>query len=247
MGEVAYRRLADELRTAIIDGQYPPGSQLPSEKDLMQRHGVSRGTIRQTFAQLQHEGIISSHRGSRRRVVDAPRVQSFEELMSFSLWVRLSGERPSGRLVRLVLREATDEEALQLDLETGAPVFHLLRLRLISGRPTMIERSAYPETLGRVVAAMDTERESITERLAQSGYVFAQATHVIDAIPASTEDARLLEIRPRSPLLRTRRRTTDAEGVPLEWSDDRYRADRVAFSVANSLRSSALTRVNIEP
>lgn len=247
MADIAYRRLADEFRAAVSDGRYPPGSQLPSERELMEQHHVSRGTVRQTFSQLQHEGIISSRRGSRRTVINTPRVQNFGHLMSFSLWGRSIGEQPSGRLVRLARREATEEESRQLDLPAGAPVFHLLRLRFLSGVPTMIERAAYPERLGRIIAAMDTERDSITYRLAEEGFVFAQANHLIDAVAASAEDARLLEIRPRSPLLRTRRRSTDGDGVPLEWSDDRYRADTVAFEVANSVNSSGLSRISIIP
>ena len=37
-----------------------------------------------------------------------------------------------------------------------------------------------------------------------------------------------------APLLRERRRTTDAWGTPVEWSDDRYRSDLVTFTIENA-------------
>ena len=85
-------------------------------------------------------------------------------------------------------------------------------------------------------------QESITERLEELGVVFADAEHVIDAVPASAEDARLLGVRPRVPMLRERRLTTDLAGMPVEWSDDRYLGGAVAFSVRNSVAVNALSR-----
>ena len=106
----------------------------------------------------------------------------------------------------------------------------------------MIERGTYPDQVGVLVAGMDLEIGSITERLEELGTVFADAEHVIDAVPASAEDARLLGVSPRVPLLRERRLTTDLAGVPVEWSDDRYLGSAVAFSVHNSTAVNALSR-----
>jgi GntR family transcriptional regulator len=241
--DFAYRRVADEMRSAIGPGRpYPPGARLPSESELMKHHGVSRGTIRQTYAQLQHEGIISSRRGSRRIVVDAPRLQQFERLLSFSLWGRSIGEQPSARMIRLVRRQISVDEGRELDLPPDAIVVHILRLRFLSGRPTMIERATYPEDLGRIIADMRSDTKSITETLTEHGYLFARASHTIDALSASTEDSNLLEVRRGSPLLRARRLTTDPNGRALELSDDRYRADSVVFSIANSADANNLSR-----
>ena len=106
----------------------------------------------------------------------------------------------------------------------------------------MIERGAFPDRVGALLADMDLVNESVTGRLEEHGIVFADAEHVIDAIPASAEDARLLGVNPRVPLLRERRHTTDLAGVPVEWSDDRYLGSAVAFGVHNSIAVNALSR-----
>jgi GntR family transcriptional regulator len=240
--ESLYRKVADDLKAAIAKGAYPPGAALPSEAELAERYGVSRGTVRQAFAALRADGVIASRRGARRVVIGGPRVQSFAELLSFSRWARALGEVPSGRVISLERRPATDAEATRLGLPAEAAVYHLVRVRLLSGRPVMLERAVYPERVGALVAGLDLTRDSIAERLEQLGIAFTDAEHVIDAVSASAEDARLLEVRPGVPLLRERRFTTDRSGLPVEWSDDRYLGTEAAFSVRNSVSVNALTK-----
>jgi GntR family transcriptional regulator len=172
-------------------------------------------------------------------VLDRQRLQGFNELRSFSEWARALGETPGGRVVALLRRPATAAEAEQLDCDR---VYHLTRVRLLSGRPVMIERTSYPERIGALVAGMDPEHESITQRLGELGVLFANAAHTLGAVSATAEDARLLGIRPRAPLLRELRLTTDPDGVALEWSEDRYLGTAVAFTVHNSIHQNTLIR-----
>lgn len=237
-----YRKVADDIKAAIADGEYPPNTRLPSEAELAQRYQVSRGTVRQAFAALRADGVIASRRGARRVVIGGTRVQSFGELLSFSRWARALGEEPSGRVVSLERRPATQAEAERLALEPGAPVRYLVRVRLLSGRPVMVERACYPGHIGELVEGLDLESDSITERMEQLGVVFADAEHVIDAVPASEQDARLLGVSPQVPLLRERRLTTDRSATPVEWSDDRYLGTETAFSVRNSVSVNSLSR-----
>ncbi|MFD1275360.1 UTRA domain-containing protein [Streptomyces kaempferi] len=83
---------------------------------------------------------------------------------------------------------------------------------------------------------------SYTVALEERGVLFADAQHTIDLCPADAEDARLLGCRPGDPLLRERRCSTDPAGTPIEWSDDRYLPDTVAFTVHSSAASGSLAR-----
>src|SRR6201995_4949512 len=175
-----YRKVAEDIKAAIAAGGYAAGTRLPSEHELAERYSVSRGTIRQAFAALRADGGIASRRGARRIVLGGPQLQSFGELASFSRWARAVGRVPSGRVIALDRREAKPSEAGQLGLSAGAPVYHLTRVRLLSGRPVMIERTAFPDRVGALVAGINLEAESIYERLRPLGGVFAEAGHGID-------------------------------------------------------------------
>lgn len=242
-GTPTYMRLADEVRRAIESGTYPPGSQVPSESELAAEYEVSRGTVRQTYSQLEAEGRLVARRGSRRIVTAGPRTQSFDRLVSFSHWVKGLGMVPTGRVISFSRHSPGPEEQAQLGADPDDTVFRLVRLRLIDGRPAMIERSSYRSEPGLIVAGLDLVNGSITDALSARGFVYAHAHHTIDAVGATAEDARLLESTRRHPLLRVRRLTTDDAGRPVEWSEDRYLPEVAAFVIVNSSATNNLSRL----
>ncbi|MBO4236847.1 GntR family transcriptional regulator [Pseudonocardia alni] len=65
----ASNRIAELLRHQIRDGVLDPGSALPSEVGLAEKHGVSRGTVRVALQALAEEGLIEVQPGIGRRVV----------------------------------------------------------------------------------------------------------------------------------------------------------------------------------
>src|SRR5262249_12898756 len=166
-----HRRIAEALRRSIRAGVYPRGTQLPSERELADDFAVSRGTVRHALATLRAEGVIASRKGARGVVLAEPRAQSFSELLSFSAWARALGAIPSGRVVELVRRYADDTDARRLDVTEGEPVFSLVRVRMLGRTPVMIERATFVEEVGRMVAALDLESDSIYARLAEQGVV----------------------------------------------------------------------------
>ena len=61
--EPIYRQVYSALREQIVNGQRPPGSFLPPERELETEFGVARKTLRQATAMLKKEGLIVSRRG----------------------------------------------------------------------------------------------------------------------------------------------------------------------------------------
>jgi DNA-binding FadR family transcriptional regulator len=59
-----YRQISDQLRKLIVDGEFPVGSRLPSERDLAVQLGVSRPSLREALIALEVEGYIEVHMGS---------------------------------------------------------------------------------------------------------------------------------------------------------------------------------------
>ena len=84
--------IADQIRDAILAGEYLPGDTLPSERELSQQFGANRTTIREGLAQLEHQGLIERRQGARCRVLDYRRTGSIELLPDL---VRLSRNRRS--------------------------------------------------------------------------------------------------------------------------------------------------------
>src|SRR5690349_14052006 len=54
----AYQTLREQLRDDIAAGRYSDGLRLPTESELVERHGLSRQTVRRAFQDLVAEGMV---------------------------------------------------------------------------------------------------------------------------------------------------------------------------------------------
>ena len=59
-----YLQIADQVRSLIAAGEFPPGSRLPAERELAKRFGVSRPTLREALIALEVEGYVLVRPGS---------------------------------------------------------------------------------------------------------------------------------------------------------------------------------------
>jgi DNA-binding FadR family transcriptional regulator len=59
-----YRQIAEQLRHAVVAGEFKTGSRLPAERELAQQLGVSRPSVREALIALEVEGVIEVRTGS---------------------------------------------------------------------------------------------------------------------------------------------------------------------------------------
>lgn len=69
--------LAGALEARIRGGELVAGEQLPTEKLLAERFGVSRPVVREAIARLKADGLVSTRQGAGAFVADRPTGQSF--------------------------------------------------------------------------------------------------------------------------------------------------------------------------
>lgn len=71
-GSTLTARLGESLRTAIVDGHFPPGTKLPSEAQLGKSHGVSRTVVREAIASLRADRLVDTRQGAGVFVLEPP-------------------------------------------------------------------------------------------------------------------------------------------------------------------------------
>jgi GntR family transcriptional regulator, sialic acid-inducible nan operon repressor len=64
-----YQEVLERLMERIRSGAIPPGTQLPSERELMEEYGVGRPAVREALQSLERSGIVEIAHGERARVV----------------------------------------------------------------------------------------------------------------------------------------------------------------------------------
>lgn len=238
-----YREIARDLTMRIADGAFDATGMLPAEAQLAATYEVSRGTVRNALVLMARQGAIAPRRGSGWLVHTTALSQRFSEVRSFAQWARSRGMEPGGRVVAQRRRAATAGEVRRFRGGQGiGDVLEVVRLRLLNGRVVMLERTAYPSWVAPLVEDLSPEEPSVVGALEARGVRMVHGEHSIDAIAAPSEDARLLDVRRSSPLLRVNRVSYAADGRAIEAGDDRYLPDVMSFQVHASLQGTSLVR-----
>lgn len=61
-----YEDVIEQIENLILEGNLAPGDVLPTERELAQAFGISRGTLREAFRILEREGLIETRPGGGR-------------------------------------------------------------------------------------------------------------------------------------------------------------------------------------
>jgi GntR family transcriptional regulator len=75
-GVPIYRQLLDQIRRMAASGQLPPGTELPSIRDLALTHAINPMTVSKVYTLLEAEGVLERHRGKPMTVAHPKRTQS---------------------------------------------------------------------------------------------------------------------------------------------------------------------------
>lgn len=82
-GTAVYLQIADRITKSILSGEYPPGQQLPTVRQLALEAAVNPNTVQRSFTELESEGIIISKGTSGRFVtVDTKIIEDCRQKMA---------------------------------------------------------------------------------------------------------------------------------------------------------------------
>ena len=147
-----------DLAAALDAGEWNPGDQLPTERDLAERYGCSLITVRRALGELVREQRLERTRG-RGTFVLHPRIdRDFEAHLSFTEEMQLRGMEPSTRVIASRPESAGVAVALALGLEPGSPILYLERLRLADDEPLLLEQVHLPAERFPGLLASDLEQ-----------------------------------------------------------------------------------------
>jgi DNA-binding GntR family transcriptional regulator len=229
--------VAAALRQAIQRGDYPPGSLIPKETELMAAHGTGRDPVRRAVAQLTAEGLLEPRRRRgtavrsrppRQRITRSRTVYRDEIGYYFDPaaqpWRALQPPAitrgPVPYDIAALLAVSPDAEVVIRDRLMGDPA---------TGQPTQLATSYIPASLAAelpVLAAADTGPGGIYDRMEQAGHGPIRWTEAITARMPDPAEARALRLPPGVPLLRIIRLAASPAGRPLEVNDTRLNAEQ---------------------
>lgn len=209
-----------EYVRGLVDG-CAPGTSAPSERELVQRFGVARMTVRQAMDALVAEGLLVRVPG-RGTFVAQPRSRP-GKLQSFSEEMAQRGLLAESQTLVARREKAGPGVARALSLTEGDTVLHWKRLRRADGVPVCVEDAYLNEVLlpGFLQSGIAT---SLYEALESRGLRPTWAEDSVSADLPTPEEATSLEIDAGAPVLRVSRRAL-VDDRPIEVSRAVFRAD----------------------
>jgi Transcriptional regulators len=215
-GASLHHQLFSILHSGIASGRYGAGSLLPSEDMLAETYNVSRATVRRAMQTLEAKGMIDRRPGVGTRVFGSTATPEIQAAV-----VGLVGTISNADdfvLLGSEFEPASARVAGQLEVEEGAPLLRIRRVRRVNGVPFRLTHHYLPEHIGRQITPAMLEGKLVAELLRDLGIPLQLSENVIGAILADAVDAELLEVEVGSPLLDLARvmRARSGEAVLLQ-------------------------------
>jgi GntR family transcriptional regulator len=221
------------LRNLLQEAGMSSGDRIPSERELADRFGISRMTVRKALNQLVASGQLE-RRGTAGTFIPEPAVVrplSKRVSTAISEVVGKAGHKPGARLLFFEQAAADANIARRLQLDEGAPVIVIKRLRLSDSVPFCVETSYLPQhRVPGLVAADVFAAPSLYALLRERfGMTFATSDFHVSVSAAPDVEAGLLGLPPGAGVLAMRSTIYDRDGRPAEFLISWNHPDRVAF------------------
>jgi GntR family transcriptional regulator len=229
-----YFQLKQILIEEIEKGTWNSGDMMPTEHQLQEQYNVSRTTVRQAMQELELEGKIIRYRG-RGTFVAKPKVShSPEHYPTLTDHLLEQGITPGWQVLSSEWQAAPHDIAEQLQIDPGERVFCLRRLRLENTEPIGYH-TAYvsPHFADAIDEKHFAEGGSLRYLQNQELLEHSTATRVLEAVPATPEEADLLHVVKGAPMLLIRRVVISPDGQPIEAFRGIYRGDRFEYHIVN--------------
>lgn len=212
-GAPPYARVKQFLKDGLARGRWPPGALMPSEAELVAQFGVSRMTVNRAIRELQAEGLVERAQGVGTFAAPLHRVASTLTIRDLHEEIESRGQHHSAEVQLARAETAPTALAERLGLTPGARVFHTLILHRCNGVPLQYEDRYVNPACAPDYLAVDFTHTTPTHYLLEVAPLW-QAQYSIEAGAASVDEARLLGIAERDPVLVVVRRT-ESRGVPI--------------------------------
>jgi GntR family transcriptional regulator len=230
------RRLVDEARHRLLDlissGTLRPGDRLGTERELAARLSVSRSTLRQVLAVLAEGGVVRRvpGRAGGTFVAHAKVDRDLSAVVGLPEYLRRQGFVAGTQVLSATMSGADDIAANNLVVPAGSLLIDIVRIRLADGIPISLERVQLPAEIfpgllelplgGSIYDLLDTHY----------GITPDEVVEHLEVAEASPDEAALLGVPVRAPLLAITRTSATSAGVPFEFSQDLFRADRTCVT-----------------
>ncbi len=220
------------LEASIAARDLGANGRLPSERRLAEAYGVSRMTIRAALQTLRAKGVVEGEPRygmfvARGRVDHAAGMR-----LSFTEEMRARGQIARSRVLETSIIPASLDLARIFGVVAGTLLVRISRVRLADDMPLGWEVSHLPSAMFPGLESHDFERASLYATLeGVYGLRFSRSRQVVEAALPTKEERDLLDLPPRTPVLRVSSTSGLDDDRVIEYVRGVWRGDRYLLTI----------------
>ncbi len=228
-----YFQLKSIILKEIKNGNFPVGSSIPTENELHETFHISRTTVRQAINELRQEGWLyrESTKGT---FVTKPKQKEtlIRSSEPFNQQILRTGQVPRTEVGELKVIQAPEELAKTLQIDVGDKVIYMMRRRFADEIPIVLMQNYLPYEICKFILEHDFTVESLYEVLSTKEETkVCNVNRRVEALKASSEEAELLNIKIKNPILCFTSVAQNTDKQVVETSVMSYRGDMTVFEV----------------
>lgn len=233
-----FQRLQTELTQLIKQAE--AGSRLPAEPELAKNLGVSRATLREAMRTFEGQGLVRRRQGVGTFVVGQAKVieSGLEVLESIETLANRIGLAVSMGEMQIQQISASADEAKALNVDEGTALVNVSRVIHTGDRPVAFLIDILPSS---VLPDTDLDLEftgSVLDLMLKRGSPsLVKSFTDIQAVSASSEIAKKLEIQRGDVLLFFSARLYDEKGEVIDYSSSYFLPGYFRFHVLRKVES----------
>ena len=232
-----YYSIIEYLMKQIEDNALQPGSNIMSERELMEMFGMSRTTVRKALDVMVNEGYLFRIQGKGTFVAEKKKESGLGKISSCSDEIRSMGMTPSFKVISATVVNPRVSVANRLGITEYDKIFRLERILYADDTPVNITIShlRYEHIAG--IEKIDFSKNSLYDVLEKEyGFTINRAVRSIEATTCGDKDSKYLDVKSDLPALLFKgvmygRYPSHNEEIALEYFFSKYRCDKYRFYV----------------
>ncbi|MBC2017127.1 GntR family transcriptional regulator [Listeria seeligeri] len=218
----------EQLRQLIQEKTARGELDFPSERTLEAELGVSRTTLRRSLDTLEKEAVIQKR--SRKGIEINPK-QTINILKMNSM----SSQLPSDQTVTVLSSEITKgvkEVNHFLTTDIKNPLYKLVRLRIVEGRPFSYEISYLDSARFSGIEQIDLNNTSLYHVLEERFQIKpTYGREELRFVSANEDLANVLKVKEQTPLFEVVSKAFDQNDEPFEYSKQYLIGDQIKYKI----------------
>ncbi|MEW6584573.1 MAG: GntR family transcriptional regulator [Nitrospirota bacterium] len=188
-----YHQLYEIIRKKIETGEWPVGTQIPTEEELCKAFNVSRATVRTAVLELVRQGYLKRQQGKGTFIYKNAVSEGLNMQASLREVFLEEGTDLAPRILARTVMMPVSELDLKLDIASDKHIIYIKRLWSVRNEPVLIQETYVPYHICPLLLEDDIEHHSLFELFEKKyGIKITKVKNFIELTILKPDEARLL-------------------------------------------------------